>query len=50
MPARSIGGKSVPLRGVLRSGVCGETSAPIGSLTEQQLFTKNREVLQDWED
>jgi hypothetical protein len=27
-----------------------ETSAPIGSLTEQQLFTKNREVLQDWEE
>jgi hypothetical protein len=50
MPARSEGGKRVRLGGIPPSGAYVETSAPVGSLTEQQLFTKNREILQDWKE
>lgn len=35
MPARSKGGRRVPLGGVPRSGDCGEASEPIGDHTEQ---------------
>jgi hypothetical protein len=45
MPARSKGGRRVPLGDVPPSGVSGKTSEPIGSSAEQELSSGNREAL-----
>jgi hypothetical protein len=50
MPASNKGRWRAPLGDFPRSGACGEASAPIGSLAEQELSTKICEVLRDWEE